>query len=250
MDALKFPFAVELPVVHGDPGLVRFLLHLFPGGVQHGGGTEVDDLPHLGFIQGADEIPDFRINAEGIIGVAKEQDICLFGDGAADWERLSADKRLGYVYFEIPCPACDTALLRENVLQARARGLKTGMCFTFTDSLLNVNEILGHLLSVPMDLSEVSPMISVPQERSFERSIIHRRIQIWANVLKKNYGEQPILKASRENCKDYLAPVLTSTYRICLVFTDPSGSYMLQHPNPNSTPDTDLTAYPCRVTAE
>lgn len=167
-----------------------------------------------------------------------------------DWERLSADKRLGYVYFEIPCPACDTALLRENVLQARARGLKTGMCFTFTDSLLNVNEILGHLLSVPMDLSEVSPMISVPQERSFERSIIHRRIQIWANVLKKNYGEQPILKASRENCKDYLAPVLTSTYRICLVFTDPSGSYMLQHPNPYSTPDTDLTAYPCRVTAE
>lgn len=167
-----------------------------------------------------------------------------------DWESIAADKKLSYVYFEVPCPVSDTATLRENVAQARAKGLKTGMCFTFTDSLLNVNDILNHLLSVPREHSQIAPMISVPQDRSFERSIIHRRIQIWANVLKKNYGEQPILKANRENCKDYLAPVLTSTYRICLVFSDPSGSFMLQHPNPYPTSDADITAYPCRVMPE
>ena len=167
-----------------------------------------------------------------------------------DWESLAADKHLGYVYFEVPCPVSDTALLRENVALAQAKGLKTGMCFTFTDSLFNLSDILDHLLSVPGELSQISPMISVPQDRSFERSIIHRRIQIWANVLKKHYGEQPIIKANRENCKDYLAPVLTSTYRICLVFTDPSGSFMLQHPNPYPTSDADITAYPCRVMPE
>lgn len=167
-----------------------------------------------------------------------------------DWERIAADKKLSYVYFEVPCPVSDTATLRKNVALARAKGLKTGMCFTFTDSLLNVNDILNHLLSVPREHSQIAPMISVPQDRSFERSIIHRRVQIWANVLKKNYGEQPILKANRENCKDYLAPVLTSTYRICLVFSDPSGSFMLQNPNPYPTPDPNLIAYPCRIVPE
>lgn len=176
--------------------------------------------------------------------------LSLAREHVLDWESISADKHLGYVYFEIPFPASDTAMLRQNVLKAQALGLKTGMCFTFTDSLQNLNGILDHLRCIPTDFSQITPMISVPQERPFERRVIHRWIQIWANVLNRTYGEQPILKASRENCKDYLAPVLTSTYRICLVFTDPSGSYMLQHPNPYSTPDTDLTAYPCRVTAE
>ena len=50
-----------------------------------------------------------------------------------DWESIAADKKLSYVYFEVPCPVSDTATLRENVARARAKGLKTGMCFTFTD---------------------------------------------------------------------------------------------------------------------
>ena len=96
----------------------------------------------------------------------------------------------------------------------------------------------------------MSPMVSVPQDRSFERKILHRWIQIWANVLNKHYGEQPILKANRENCKDYLAPVLTSTYRICLAFPEYGGSYMMQNPEPYATTDRELIAYPCRVMPE
>ncbi len=167
-----------------------------------------------------------------------------------DWDGIAADKHLSYVYFEVPFPAGDTALLRKNIQGAQAHGLKTGMCFTFTDSLRHVSDVLDHLLGVPWDLCEMSPMISIPTERKFERRVIHRWIQIWANVLNRNFGEQPILKSSREDCKDYLAPVLTSTYRICLVFSDPSGSFMLQHPNPYPTPDADITAYPCRVMPE
>lgn len=167
-----------------------------------------------------------------------------------DWEKLAADKKVTYVYFEIPFPACDTAVLRENVAGARAHGLKTGMCFTFTDSLQNVNSILEHLGMVPRELSELAPMISIPDGSSFERRALHRWIQVWANVLKKQYGEQPVLKANRENCKDYLAPVLTSTYRICLVFPEYGGSYMMQDTAPYPTPDAELVAYPCRVVPE
>lgn len=167
-----------------------------------------------------------------------------------DWEKLAADKNLTYVYFDIPYPACDTAILRQNVTGAQAQGLKTGMCFTFTDSLQTVGGIINHLRRIPKEFSQVAPIISVPEERTFERTVIHRWIQIWANVLKKHYGEQPILKANRENTKDYLAPVLTSTYRICLVFSDPSGSYMLQNPTPYITTDNDILAFPCRITPE
>ena len=164
-----------------------------------------------------------------------------------DWEGLAADKKLEYVYFEIPFPACDTAVLRENVAGARAHGLKTGMCFTFTDSLQSVNGILDHLGMIPRELSELAPMISLPDGCSFERRALHRWIQVWANVLKKSYGEQPVLKANRENCKDYLAPVLTSTYRICLVFPEYGGSYMMQNTTPYPTPDAQLVAYPCYI---
>ena len=167
-----------------------------------------------------------------------------------DWDRLAADKKLNYVYFEIPFPACDTSILRENVLEARARGLKTGLCFTFSDSLQNVTSIRNHLSSIPADLSQVSPIISIPEGRKFERRVIYKWIQVWANVLNYTYKEQPVLKATREQCKDYLAPVLTSTYRICLVFNEVAGSYMLQNPEPYPTPDADLVAYPCRVFPE
>ena len=167
-----------------------------------------------------------------------------------DWEKLAADKKIGYVYFEVPFPVCDTAILRENVIKAREHGLKTGMCFTFTDSLQNVIDILDHLLTVPKSLNQISPMISVPDGRTFDRRILHRWIQVWANVLKKHYGEQPILKADRENTKDYLAPVLTSTYRICLVFTEYGGSYMMQNPEPYPTADPELKAFACRVFPE
>ena len=167
-----------------------------------------------------------------------------------EWDGIAADKHLSYVYFEVPFPAGDTALLRKNIQGAQAHGLKTGMCFTFTDSLRHVSDVLDHLLGVPGDLCEMSPMISIPTERKFERRVIHRWIQIWANVLNRNLGEQPILKADREDCKDYLAPVLTSTYRICLVFADPSGSYMLQHPEPLQVSDSLLIAFPCRVETE
>ena len=167
-----------------------------------------------------------------------------------DWDKLAADKKVTYVYFEIPFPVCDTAILKKNVQQAREHGLKTGVCYSFTDSLQNVIDILDHLLTIPTDVSQIAPMISIPEGRTFERRALHRCIQIWANVLKKHFGEQPVLKATRENCKDYLAPVLTSTYRICLVFTDPCGSYMLQNPDPYPTPDPDLVAYPCRVMPE
>lgn len=167
-----------------------------------------------------------------------------------DWEKLAADKHIGYVYFEVPFPACDTAMLRENVVKAQAQGIKTGMCFTFTDSLKTVNQILGHLRSVPRGLSEISPMVSVPDGISFDRRTLHRLIQIWANIIKKHYGEQPILKANRENTKDYLAPVLTSTYRICLVFPEYGGSYMMQNTEPYKTPDPDLIAHACRIVPE
>lgn len=171
-------------------------------------------------------------------------------DHILDWEKLASDKHLTYVYFDIPFPACDTATLRQNVLGAREQGLKTGVCFTFTDSLQTVNGILEHLRGIPADLSQISPMISVPQERTFERKTIHRWIQVWANVIKKHYGEQPILKANRENTKDYLAPVLTSTYRICLVFPEYGGSYMMQNPEPYPTADSALKANACRVCPE
>lgn len=167
-----------------------------------------------------------------------------------DWEKIAADKHVTYVYFEIPFPACDTALLRRNVEEAAAHGLKTGMCFTFTDSLQTVSGVIGHLRRIPKEFSQMSPMVSVPQDRSFERKTLHRWIQIWANVINKHYGEQPILKANRENCKDYLAPVLTSTYRICLVFPEYGGSYMMQNPEPYATTDPELTAYACRVVPE
>ena len=169
---------------------------------------------------------------------------------AVDWDRIAADKKIGYVYFEIPFPASDTAALRQNVLAAQARGLKTGMCFTFTDSLQKVSAVLDHLGSVARELSEVSPMISIPEGGSFERRTLHRWIQVWANVINRRYGEQPVLKANREDCKDYLAPVLTSTYRICLVFTEPAGSYMLQSPERYKSEEPGLVAYPCRVMPE
>lgn len=167
-----------------------------------------------------------------------------------DWESIAANKQLNYIYFEIPFPACDTAALRKNVQKAQDLGLKTGMCFTFTDSLKSISGVLDHLRSIPRELSQLAPMISVPQDRGFERQLIHRWIQIWANVLNRNYGEQPILKADREDCKNYLAPVLTSTYRICLVFTESGGSYMLQHPEPLQVSDSLLIAFPCRVETE
>ena len=93
-------------------------------------------------------------------------------------------------------------------------------------------------------------MISVPEGRSFERRTLHRWIQVWANILKKRHEEQPILKANRENTKDYLAPVLTSTYKICLVFPEYGGSYMMQNTEPYTTQDAELVAYPCRIVPE
>ena len=171
--------------------------------------------------------------------------LCPTTEHVFDWDRIAADKDVKYVYFEIPYPMCDTALLRENVAEARSHGLKTGMCFDFTDSLQKVTPLFEHFRSVPKDLSQISPMISVPEGSSFERSVIHKWIQIWGNVIKSIYGEQPILKANREDCKDYLAPVLTSTYRICLVFPEAGGSYMIQNPAPISTYDPAVIAYPC-----
>ena len=167
-----------------------------------------------------------------------------------DWEKLAADKNITYVYFEIPFPVCDTAILRENVVAARAHGIKTGVCYTFTDSLQNVIDILDHMLTVPKDITQITPMISVPEGRSFERRTLHRWIQVWANILKKRHEEQPILKANRENTKDYLAPVLTSTYKICLVFPEYGGSYMMQNTEPYTTQDAELVAYPCRIVPE
>ena len=166
-----------------------------------------------------------------------------------DWEQIASDKHIRFVYFEIPFPACDTAVLRENVALAQAHGLNTGMCFTFTDSLQNVNGVLDHLGGISKGFSQITPMIAVPTGRTFDRRVIHRWIQIWANILSHNYGEQPILKATREICKEYLAPVLTSTYRICLVSAE-NAPYMTQHPNPRQTSDPDLIAYPCRSVPE
>ena len=98
--------------------------------------------------------------------------------------------------------------------------------------------------------SDITPIVAIPEESGYDRKVVHRYAQVWANVLKKFYGEDPILRASRDDCRAYLAPVLTTHYRICLLSDEPFG-YMIQHTKPyDRTLGTGIRAFPTFLTGE
>ena len=105
MDSFEFSLAVEFSLVHLDPDLIRFRFHFLPGGIQHARGAEINDAADLVPVQGTDEIPDFRIDAECIIGVSEEQDVYRFTDRRADRLSLHADC-LGNRFRKTFCVSC------------------------------------------------------------------------------------------------------------------------------------------------
>ena len=125
--------------------------------------------------------------------------------------------------------AADSMLVR-NMRAATEHGLGVGLCFPFVDTLSRVMVIRTMLRDIPVNLSTIAPMIDLPRDESMDTHIVHRRIQIWSNALETSYNDKPVLKATREVCKGYLAPVLSTIYPICLVH--PDGPGMRQYPTP------------------
>lgn len=155
-------------------------------------------------------------------------------ENVLDWDAISSDKKIKYVYFDIQVDSAslaDTSAIVKNVSLAREKGLKTGMSFVFNDKFKSVYWIKEYLTAISPKNSDIAPIVAIPEESGYDRRIVHRYAQIWANVLKKFYGEDPILRASRDDCRAFLAPVLTTHYRICLLSDEPFG-YMIQHTKP------------------
>ena len=75
VNTFEFAFAVKFPLIYRDADLIRLCFYLLPGGIQHGGRTEIDNTADLGFVKRTDKIPHLRIDAEGIIGVSEEEDM-------------------------------------------------------------------------------------------------------------------------------------------------------------------------------
>ncbi len=184
-----------------------------------------------------------------------------------DWQAVKNDGNVKYVYLDVPvsavgaafvkarktlglptdseadiavataAEAADTTLIR-NMRAAREAGLGVGLCFSFVDTLSRSFVIRTMLRNIPAGLSTKAPMIDIPASEAQDRSIMHRRLQIWTNALNAAYGSKPVLMATREVCKAYLAPVLSTIYPICLVH--PEGPGMRQYPTPYSGPVTAL----------
>ena len=174
-------------------------------------------------------------------------------ENVLDWESISSDKKIKYVYFDIQVDSAslaDTSAIIKNVSLAREKGLKTGMSFVFNDAVKSVYWIKEYLTTISPKNSDITPIVAIPEESGYDRKVVHRYAQVWANVLKKFYGEDPILRASRDDCRAYLAPVLTTHYRICLLSDEPFG-YMIQHTKPyDRTLGTGILAFPTFVTGE
>lgn len=88
MEPLEFSFAVELTFIHSDPCFVGSCLDFFIGGTQYGSQTEIDNAPNFAFIQLPDKFPDLRIDTEGVIRIAQEQNIYRFFKRRTQRERL------------------------------------------------------------------------------------------------------------------------------------------------------------------
>ncbi len=174
-------------------------------------------------------------------------------ENVLDWESISSDKKIKYVYFDIQVDSAslaDTSAIIKNVSLAREKGLKTGMSFVFNDAVKSVYWIKEYLTTISPKNSDITPIVAIPEESGYDRKVVHRYAQVWANVLKKFYGEDPILRASRDDCRAYLAPVLTTHYRICLLSDEPFG-YMIQHTKPYArTLGSGIQAFPTFLTGE
>ena len=188
-------------------------------------------------------------------GTASYDGITVSGalEKVLDWDSITEDKKIKYVYFDITVDStalADTSSIVKNVSLAREKGLKTGMSFVFNDKYKSVYWIKEYLTVISPKNSDIAPIIAIPEESGYDRRVVHRYAQIWANVLKKFYGEDPILRASRDDCRAFLAPVLTTHYRICLLSDEPFG-YMIQHTKPyERILGTDIKAFPTFVTGE
>ncbi len=178
-----------------------------------------------------------------------------------DWQAVRSDSNVKYVYLDVPVSAVDAAFVKArktlglptdgeadvaiaaaaeaadsmlvcNMRAAREAGLGVGLCFSFVDTLSRSFVIRTMLRNIPAGLSTKAPMIDIPASESQDRSVMHRRLQIWTNALNGAYGHKPVLMATREVCKAYLAPVLSTIYPICLVH--PEGPGMRQYPDTGS----------------
>lgn len=215
-----------------------------------------------------------------------------------DWASVARDKRVKYVYLNVPSApeaaylkarkllgldtpehhvgnpvgvgpvikspeeisAAADSMLVDNMRAAVAHGLEVGLCFPFVDTLSRVMVIRTMLRDIPVTLSTIAPMIDLPGDEAMDSHLVHRRIQIWSHALETSYKSKPVLKASREVCKSYLAPVLSTIYPICLVH--PDGPGMRQYPSPytggipvlpqpgTTAPSSGIIAYPIWVKAD
>ena len=60
-------------------------------------------------------------------------------ENVLDWESISSDKKIKYVYFDIQVDSAslaDTSAIIKNVSLAREKGLKTGMIMSFVGVIL------------------------------------------------------------------------------------------------------------------
>lgn len=191
------------------------------------------------------------------------------------WAALKArDANVRYVYLDVPAMAEDEAyakaseklfgsssgpaevsdpILEHNLRSALEQGLEVGLCFPFVDTLSRVFIIRAMLTDIPAELNTLAPMIHIPANESMDRRTVHHRLQLWSEVLNKFYSKKPVFNATREVCKGYLAPVLSTNYPICL--THPEGPGMRQYPTPYSGPAASelpdgITAYPLLTETE
>lgn len=182
-----------------------------------------------------------------------------------DWQAVRHDASVRYVYLDVPASAIDAAyvkarnilglptgsetdaaiqaasteadsMLVRNMRAAHEAGLEVGLCFPFADTLSRSFIIRTMLRNIPAGLSSKAPMISIPAGEKEDRTVMHRRLQIWTNALDGFYGRKPVLMATREVCKAYLAPVLSTIYPICLVHPEGPGMRQYTSPYPKAIP--------------
>ena len=81
MESFEFPFTMEFTLIHRYTDLVRFRFHLFISGIQHRGGSEIDNPSDFALVERLDKTPDLGIDAERIVRITQKQNINRICDG-------------------------------------------------------------------------------------------------------------------------------------------------------------------------
>jgi len=144
-------------------------------------------------------------------------------NGKINWERVAADQKIQFVYIK----ATEGSSMvdknyRTNIEQARKYGFKVGSYHFFTSQRSPEDQFENFKRQVKKGEQDLLPMVDVEESgnRRAKRADLQRRLWVFMNLVKDEYGSYPVLYSQYKFYNDLLAP----DFNNCIIFIARYGS--------------------------